>query len=276
MNRWITAGLGTAAAVALTLGAAGAAQAGSDDRDLQAVGLTADQRLVTFEVDKPGRVRPAGQVTGLQGDTRLVGVDYRVQDGKLYGVGDAGGVYTLTVKGAKATKVSQLTVALSGTSFGVDFNPAADRLRIVSDTGQNLRHDVNMGGVTVADATLTIPPATTPAAGVTAVAYTNNDLDPNTATTLFDLDTALDQIAIQAPANAGLLSPTGKLGVDAGAEAGFDIYTGRGDAFGFATLQVGGRNALYRISLLTGQAAQLGRFPAAVTVTDLALPLGQR
>jgi len=279
MNRWISAGLGTAAAVALTLGAAGAAHAGSDDKDgrLQAVGLTADQRLVTFAVDKPGRAKPAGKVTGLQGDTRLVGIDYRVQDGKLYGVGDAGGVYTLTTKGA-ATKVSQLTVALSGAGFGVDFNPAADRLRIVSDTGQNLRHDVNPGGTTVADGTLTIPPATTPATGVTAAAYTNNDLNADTATTLFDLDTNLDQVAVQAPANAGLLSPTGRLGVDAGAEAGFDIYTDTksGTATGFAALQTGGRSTLFQISLLTGKAGQVGRFPSAVTVTDLALPLAQR
>jgi hypothetical protein len=32
-------------------------------------------------------------------------------------------------------------------SFGVDFNPAADRLRIISDAGQNLAHNVNAGGV---------------------------------------------------------------------------------------------------------------------------------
>lgn len=276
MKRWITAVLGTAALAGLTLGAAGAAQA-DDDRRLQAVGLTADQGLVTFGVDRPGRVRPIGKVTGLQGDTRLIGLDFRVQDGKLYGVGDAGGVYTIVLRGAVATKVSQLTVALDGTSFGVDFNPAADRLRIVSDAGQNLRHDVNTGGVTVADATLTAPPATTAATGVTGGAYTNNDLNADTGTTLFDLNTTADQIAIQAPANAGLLSPTGALGVDAGAEAGFDIYTGSdGSASGFAALQVGGRNVLYRISLLTGRADQLGRFPAAVTVTDLALPIGQR
>lgn len=29
-------------------------------------------------------------------------------------------------------------MALEGTLFGVDFNPAVDRLRIISDTGQNL------------------------------------------------------------------------------------------------------------------------------------------
>ena len=58
---------------------------------------------------------------------------------------------------------------------------------------------------------------------MTGAAYTNNDLATDTATTLFDLDTTLDQVALQAPANAGTLSATGKLGVDAGGDAGFDI-----------------------------------------------------
>ncbi len=48
---------------------------------------------------------------GCEGDERLVGIDYRVQDGKLYGVGDAGGVYTIDDTGA-ATKVKQLSVEL--------------------------------------------------------------------------------------------------------------------------------------------------------------------
>ncbi len=82
---------------------------------------------------------------------------------------------------------------------------------------------------TVADGTLTYPatptaPATT-ATGVNGAAYTNNDLDPNTGTTLFDLDTALDQVVIQSPANAGLLAATGKLGFDASGDTGFDIYS---------------------------------------------------
>ncbi|MFD8728691.1 DUF4394 domain-containing protein [Streptomyces sp. NPDC059611] len=102
---------------------------------LTAVGLTADQRLVAFPVDRPAGTSAIGKVSGLRGDTRVVGIDFRVQDGKLYGVGDQGGVYTLGTADARAVKVSQLTVALSGGHFGVDFNPAADRLRVVSDTG---------------------------------------------------------------------------------------------------------------------------------------------
>ncbi len=298
-KRWIVGGaavaVAVAAAYAVAVGIPAAAgpdlnlASNSDDTPrLRAVALTADQRLVGFRVDEPEKGDIVGKITGLMGDTRLVGIDYRVQDGKLYGVGEAGGVYTLSARNATATKVSQLTAALTGTAFGVDFNPAADRLRVVSDTGQNLRHNVNAGGTTLTDTALTYPPATTTAAGVVAAAYTNNDLDADTGTTLFDLDAAMDQVALQAPANSGQLSPVGKLGVDAGpatggkaVDAGFDIYAPlRGgeaiDAYGFATLAVGGRASLYRISLITGRADKIGGFPRGWQVTDLALPLNQR
>jgi Domain of unknown function (DUF4394) len=184
--------------------------------------------------------------------------------------------------------VGQLTVALSGTSFGVDFNPAANRLRVVSDTGQNLRHNLDdatatappLAGMTVQDGTLTVPPATTPVTGVAGAAYTNNDLDPDTATTLFDLDTAADRLVVQSPANAGALAPTGKLLGDAGPVAGFDIYS-RG-AFGttqgnhgFATVSVLGRHSFYQVSLLTGRASRIGSFRPSAQVADIAIPLGQ-
>ena len=136
----------------------------------------------------------------MSGDV-LIGIDFRVQDKKLYRVSRTGGIYVLTPTGAIATKVSQLTVLLDGTSFGVDFNPVADRLRIVSDTGQNLRHNVN-AGVTLVDDPLDYPPATSVnavgpnATGVTGSAYTNNDLDASTGTTLYALDSNLDQIDI--------------------------------------------------------------------------------
>ncbi len=120
------------------------------------MGLTDDGRLVSFRARSPEKTR-ATSATSL--DCRdghaLVGIDFRVQDGKLYGVGNGGGVYTIDTTTAHATLVNSLTVALSGTRFGVDFNPAADRLRIISDTGQNLAHNVNAGGVTAANGTLT-------------------------------------------------------------------------------------------------------------------------
>lgn len=250
-------------------------------RNVATVGLTdAGRSIVTFSTAST-RFRSNRAVTGLAGDTRLVGIDYRVQDGKLYGVGDQGGVYTIDDRGA-ATKVLQLSVALSGTTFGVDFNPAANALRVVSDTGQNLRQPfATAGAATIADTALTNPavaPATgtVPATGVTGAAYTNNDLDAGSATTLFDLDTALDRVALQSPANAGTLAPTGGLGLDAALDAGFDIYTelDRGRAVentAFAALSVGGRTGLYAIDLLAGQAERIGSFDKPVT--DVAVTL---
>jgi hypothetical protein len=263
---------------------------------LNIVGLTNDNKLVQFSSDNPSP-RETGTISGLVGgDTRLVGIDYRVQDGKLYGVGDKGGLYTLETNG-KAASVGRLTIALQGTNFGVDFNPFANALRVVSDTGQNLRQPFAATPLpaTVADTQLTYPPAAPPAspaappaspatspappaAGITGVAYTNNDTDPNTATTLYDLDTTLDQIAIQSPANSGLLAATGKLTVDAGSNAGFDIYSVvRGGSttglMAFATLQVGGQYGLYRINLFSGKAELVG--PLGRDVVDLAIPLNQ-
>ena len=278
--------LGFTAALACATALVGVPMASAENgteggsESLEAIGLTTSQRLVRFDVDNPGRTLTIGAVSGLAGDNRLVGIDYRVQNNRLYGVGNAGGVYTLNESDASATKVSQITVALTGKFFGVDFNPAADRLRVISDTGQNLRHDVNPGGLTTVDLGLTYPPATTPATGLTAAAYTNNDLDPNTATTLYYIDTSLNQLAIQSPANNGTLAPTGLLTVNPAPLAGFDIYSEVDDGTtvdleAYATLRVGFTYRVYEITLFSGNAEDNGGFPAGMRVMDLAMPLNQ-
>jgi hypothetical protein len=247
-------------------------------RRVDVIGLTADQRLVSFNECRPDRTRNIGHVQGLQGtDTALVGIDFRVQDGKLYGVGNGGGVYTVSMDTAAAVLVSQLTIALDGTIFGVDFNPAADRLRIISNTGQNLRHNVNAGGVTVMDTALNYTVGT-PASGLTGAAYTNNDLDPTTGTTLFDVDTNLNQIAIQSPPNNGSLVATGQLTVDPDTPVGFDIYTSLEDGVavtnsGFASLSVGAVLGFYRVNFLTGKAILIDYFDEPVV--DIAIPLDE-
>ena len=256
------------------------AQKGDRHKPLMAVGLTADQRLICFSEKRPGDARAIGTISGLVSGDVLVGIDFRVQDGMLYGVSKAGGVYQLDTATAAARKVSQLTVALEGAVFGVDFNPAADRLRVVSDTGQNLRHNIAAGGVTVVDGVLNYT-AGTPAAGVTGSAYTNNDLNPATATTLFALDTMLDQVALQSPPNAGTLAATGKLGMDVAAVAGFDIYNRVRDGVSvgveaIAVLGMAGMDsALYSVNLLTGKATARGNFARGAQVSDIAIPLNQ-
>ncbi len=253
----------------------------SFNRSLNVVGLTSDQRLVCFNERSPDQATNIGTVTGLTGgDSTLIGIDYRVQNRRLYGVGNAGGIYLLDVSNASAIFVNRLSVALSGASFGVDFNPVADRLRIVSDTGQNLRHNVNAGGVTVTDAALNYAVGVT-ALGVVGAAYTNNDLDPTTNTTLYDLDSNLDQISVQSPPNNGSLVANGKLTVDATAVAGFDTYsTVRNgvtvDVQSLASIKTAdGATKLYSINVPTGKATSRGSFTPENRVIDIAIPLNQ-
>jgi Domain of unknown function (DUF4394) len=271
----LCAHVGTAAATDSPSCASGG---GTGVSNVSVAALTRDGRLLCFKRGGASRAREIGYVQGLMsGDTRLVGIDYRVQDGLLYGVGNGGGVYRIDTDSAAAEFVNRLSVPLSGASFGVDFNPAADRLRIISDNGQNLRHNVNAGGTTLADTTLNYTTGVA-ATGISGAAYTNNDLDASTATSLFDMDTTLDQTVLQSPPNAGAVAPTGKLAVDAGAQVGFDIYsfiqTGRARAnLGFAVVSTGGVSRFYNVNLLTGRLFFLGRF--GTEVIDVAVPLAQ-
>ncbi|MEU3765478.1 DUF4394 domain-containing protein [Amycolatopsis keratiniphila] len=267
-----------ALATALVVGTANSAQAAGP----RAFAISSDGKLMaTFYTDTPQVLDWVRLVQGLTcGETRLIGLDFRVQNGLLYGVGEKGCIYTIKFPPAApdvvVTKVSQLSVPLYGKDFGVDFNPAADRLRVISDYGQNLRHNL-ADHVTIEDTILTTPPAGGPTRGVTAAAYTNNDLNPDTATTLFDIGTLTDQVLVQAPANNGFLSPTGALGVDTGPVAGFDIYSdltnGKTTSVSaFAVLNpASGPSSFYSVNLLTGAAAKVGDFP--LPIADVAVAL---
>ncbi|MFI6304480.1 DUF4394 domain-containing protein [Amycolatopsis thailandensis] len=267
-------------AAALVVGTANASSAQAAAP--QAFAISTDGKLMAyFSTDKPQVLDWVRLVQGLTcGETALIGIDFRVQNGLLYGVGNKGCIYTIKTPPATpdvvVTKVSQLSVPLYGTNFGVDFNPAADRLRVISDTGQNLRH--NLGDhVTTEDTILTTPPLGGPTRGVTAAAYTNNDLNPDTATTLFDISTNSDQLLIQSPANLGFLSPTGALSVDTGPVAGLDIYSDLTNgkttsATAYAVLNPAtGPSTFSNVNLLTGAATKIGDFP--LPIGDVAVAL---
>jgi hypothetical protein len=86
-------------------------------------------------------------VSGLNG--RLLGIDVRPADGMLYGVAADGAVVTIDVATGKASPKSKLDAMLPpGVTATVDFNPAADRLRIIGSDGTNLRANVDDGKVT--------------------------------------------------------------------------------------------------------------------------------
>jgi len=200
----VTANAGTSSAPQARSGAT-CADPGTGRDSLKVIGLTDFQRLMCFDENTPGQITNIGRISGLEDDVRIVGIDHRPASGDLYGLGDQGGVYVLDETDASADLRSRLNVELGGGQYDIDFNPTVDRLRIVSNMGQNLRANVD-DGATIVDGPLNSagPPPVNPVRGVGGAAYTNNDADANTATTLFDIDGLADQVVIQAPANSGL------------------------------------------------------------------------
>lgn len=277
----VAAVVASTAAVVATAGVMVSAEAADTVPSGRALGLSGDGvTLYRLTLDNPRYAGSLGQVKGLTDeDTKLVGIDFRIQNGRYYGVGNGGGIYTVNSGTGVAVKVSQLSVALDGRDFGVDFNPAADRLRIVSDTGQNLRHDVNQAETTTAvDGPLKYPSGA--ATGITAVAYTNNDTSDKTGTFLYDIDTNLNQLAVQIPANDGTLSLAGPLGVDPAGVAGFDIVSTLKDGVavdnvGFAVLRsqrAGVSSVLYEIELQSGAAYKVGTFSRSIADIAIQVP----
>jgi hypothetical protein len=271
--------LGAVGALAAGSGLAAVSPAQAATVPKTAIGLSSSgKNLTVFSLTTGKRTKALGQATGLSGDVRLIGIDERPADHKIYGVGDKGGIYVVYRADGRVRKVSQLSVPLAGSHFGVDFNPAADRLRIISDTGQNLRHDVTQRTpVTAVDDALNYDG--TVATGLTAAAYTNSDNDPRTGTTLFDLDMTRDQVVQQVPANSGNLLVSGPFGPRQGPVAGFDVVGSNSgsrtaDNTGFATVRPtgGGLATLYRVNLLTGKFTKVAKFDKDIADLAIAQP----
>jgi hypothetical protein len=239
-------------------------------RGVPMVALRGGTELVRFHSASPATLLGTVTITGLQAGESIVGIDMRPANGQLYGVGSSSRLYLLNpVTGAATAIGGAFSTPLSGTRFGVDFNPAVDRLRLVSDGEQNLRINPDTGAVVTP-----IDLALNPAGTVVGAAYVNN-VDGTAVTTLYDLDSATDQLLIQAPPNNGTLTLVGPLGVDTSSDVGFDVSPL--DNVAFAALSVGGVSSLYTIELGTGAARLIGPIGTGATVNGLAaLPVVYR
>ena len=229
-----------------------------------ALGLRGGSAIVRFPAASPSGPISVTTLTGLAAGDSLVGIDYRPANGQLYGVSGSGHLYTIDPVSGAAVQGATLSVLPTGSRFAFDFNPAADRLRLVGDTGQNLRINVDTGATTVDGS---INPA---GPQVTAVGYTNS-VAGSTSTTLFDIDSVSGSLFVQNPPNNGTLQIVGPLGVVPTGDSGLDIYSANGNNAAFATLQVGGVSGFYSIDLTSGAASLVGAIGGNPILTGLAI-----
>jgi hypothetical protein len=272
----------------------GSLNAAASAAPIYAIDTGSDQQLLTFDSSAPETITSAAFITGLLPNERLVGIDFRPNDlvladgdqtGELYAVGSASRIYTINLSTGAATLESTLPVLLSGTEYGIDFNPQPDRLRVVSNLEQNLRINVDTGATNVdgplsyavGDLSFGKDPS------VTGVAYDRNDRSLATPTTLYGIDSIQNTLvrigspdATPVSPNTGQLFTVGTLGADTNQLVGFDIEAGTGIAY--ASLNTPGDNSsmFYTINLATGQAVPIGNIgdnDGTLFIRDIAVPI---
>jgi hypothetical protein len=242
---------------------------------------TTTNNLVMFDSADPGTIISSVGISGLEAGETLLGIDRRPADGFLYGLGSTSRLYTINTTTGVATAVggSPFSPALTGTSFGFDFNSVADRIRVVTTDTTNFRLNPNTGTVAGTDTPLAYAAGDSGAgitARVVASAYTNN-VSGAAATTLFGIDSNRNVLVMQGgpngtpSPNGGVLTTIGGgLGFDTSDLVGFDISGLSGVAYASMTPPGGQASELFTIDLATGGAALVGTIGRGLTVTGLA------
>lgn len=234
--------------------ASAAVLAGSPAAAENVFGLVGSSSIVTFDSASPGTITSNRTITGLGEGVTLTGIDLRPADNQLYSVSTSGTVYRLTLSGANytATSLGAISTSPTGNSFGLDFNPTVDRLRLVSDTNQNLRinETTTPPGVTV-DTMITLDGSNN--VDLIGSAYTNSVFGATT-TTLFGIDAFTDALVRATNPNGGLYTNVGALGLSLAStdQLGFDISGFSGAGF-FSV-----NNNFYGVNLATGGATLIG------------------
>ena len=261
------------ALVAALLCTAGLGRAADADAAELFYGVDAANRLVTFSGQTPTSIKRI-PFTGLPAEEQVVGLDVRPANKQVVALGSTSRLYRIDVATGAATAIgtTAFVPGLAGASFGFDFNPTVDRIRVTTDARPNVRLHPDTGATAAVDGQLTYAAGDAGATAtprIVASAYTNS-VAGATTTQLFDLDAGRDALVLQNPPNNGTLVTIGSLGIDIGDNAGFDISAVDGVAY--AAVQVGQSSSsqLYTVNLGTGAATLVGRIGGGSPLRALA------
>lgn len=238
-----------------------------------AYGVTQNQTLISWNTGNPMNVLSGMAISGLEVNEEVRGIDFRPANNQLYALGSFNNLYTIDTMTGSASLVGSgnFSPGLNGSSFGFDFNPTIDRIRVVSEVDQNLVLNPNDGTSTQVtdlfyasgDANEGVDP------NIVASAYTNSFMGA-TSTQLYGIDTGLDILVTQANSD-GTLMTVGSLGVDLDDTASFDISGSSGTAFAAVQNSTLSRTTFWSIDLSTGQAMMIGEIGGGSLVTAMAV-----
>ncbi|UOQ65224.1 DUF4394 domain-containing protein [Hymenobacter volaticus] len=258
----------------------------------------AGTNLITFDTAQPSLIRTSAGITlptGTPATQTLVGLDIRPSTNTLYALGYDASVASPTANaqlylinsttGAATAFGSAIRLELGSGSIGFDFNPVADRIRVVGANRNNYRlNPTNAAAVFGAmDAQVAYTTGTnTPSIG--AVAYTNS-FNGTTATALYNYDEVLNQLNTQntaaGTATDGQLTAVGASGITVSTASAtitpnvdLDIFsTAAGVNTAYMVANTGNTNntAFYTVNLTTGAATLVGPIGNGIAARDITI-----
>lgn len=227
--------------------------------------------IVRFSDRSPRRTTAI--VQRLFGSQAIVAIDFSPRDGQLYALDNAGGLYRMALDVGQQIEVGRIEGALIGSFYDIDFDPADGRLRIATDAGTHLLHDLGTNRTQVLPL---LNNAGTPGTliGTAGIAHGNNDTSAATASPLYLIDHERDRLArvdgaTSTVATIAPLAPARRFArpVTTFGHVGFDILSrvdgsGRATAdLAFVSLQPDDFTSpavVYRMDLATGRLTSLG------------------
>lgn len=245
------------------------------------IAVTERAELIRFNAGQPTRILDRKPLRGLRDGDRLVGIDYRVARGVLYGLTQRGQLVTIDAATGDTKAVGiGAALDLGAQAVGFDFNPVADRIRVVSADGRNWRLHPDTGALVQEDAPLRYVDgnaAQGQRAGLAAAGYTYNKTNDK-ITTNYAIDAARGTLVRQGSLegtqplvspNTGLLYTVGALGTGTVDDAAFDIADVGNTAL--AALRAGGRTRLHLVDLTSGRATLIGTIDRGGALWGLAI-----
>lgn len=244
--------------------------------------LTSNNSYYSFNANQPDQISNPAAISGLSAaGEKVIGIDMRQSDRKLYALTDASKLYTIDLAspaatptnaaGGAATFVSDLKFVntsnpalATNVNYTFDFNPViattdalSSRMRLIGDDDSNAIVEVESGTVT---------PSTnvsgTPNPTVVAAAYSNNYRNA-ISSSLLVIDRASASLNEQNTTTTsnpvlGALTRISLLGISLAGHAGMDI-SGRGNEniLLMAHGSEPGSSALYRLSNVSTNSATL-------------------
>ena len=281
------------AAAVLLAGCAGVAEPQTGAGQEMVYAITDSQELIRFVATQPRRVIERKPVTGLAPGDTLIGMDFRVARGVLYGLSRSGRLYTVDRANGALNPVgaAPAVLPLDGAVIGFDFNPTVDRIRVVMPSGHNLRLHPDTGAQVDGDpAREGVQPdgalhyvAGDPHFGrmpnIAGAAYTYNTRDEK-ITTNYAIDRALGTLVMQGSRegatpvvspNTGQLRTVGALGLGPLTDVAFDISDVANTPLIAVRTVAEPRTRLHRVDLATGQTTDLGQVGDGRALIGLAI-----